>query len=452
MVLRLVLVLFCFAAALLCLWKVYEVKAKLVARPPAGSLSVRAFGATGNGVTKDTAAFQRGLDAAAKSPTRTLDVPPGTYLLGSLVLPSGTTLNLEPNAILQGSDDASDYPLTEGRWEGVTAPVHRALLSAQDASAISITGQGTIRSGAHVGKLRNPRGPTLLEFTSCRLIHLQGSLTLQNENVWTVHPVFCRGVFISGLSISTRGRTADGIDPDSCQQVVIDHCTFATSDDCIAVKSGRGLDGFHINRPSEDITITNCRFDRGIGCLALGSEVSGGIRRITLRDCTFNRGLAAVYIKTNEARGGIIEDVIADRLSLEIPLLRIDTHYNFRPSPNDIAGPAGLTTIRRLRFTNVTEQSNQWIRSLLSWIRPKLQPGNLVDIAGDEKIPIEDLALVNLHGYDDRGLVIANVNHLQLERIAVKCAFTPLLTLSHDEIVERSPAPILDETLPAAGK
>ena len=68
---------------------------------------VRAFGAMGDGATKDTAAIQRALDACAKT-GGTVVVPPGTYLTGSIYLGDATELHLEAGATLLGSPDLAD--------------------------------------------------------------------------------------------------------------------------------------------------------------------------------------------------------------------------------------------------------------------------------------------------------------------------------------------------------
>ncbi|RYG35042.1 hypothetical protein EON81_13885 [bacterium] len=62
---------------------------------PAGSLSVRDFGATGNGATDDTLAFQSAIDAALKSGGGTVRVPSGRYRIArGLVAKSGERLGL----------------------------------------------------------------------------------------------------------------------------------------------------------------------------------------------------------------------------------------------------------------------------------------------------------------------------------------------------------------------
>jgi len=79
---------------------------------------VRAFGATGNGATKDTAAFQKALDTCAADGGGEVIVPAGNYLIGSIELKSGTTLRLKNGANLLGSPDLGDYPIVKVRWEG----------------------------------------------------------------------------------------------------------------------------------------------------------------------------------------------------------------------------------------------------------------------------------------------------------------------------------------------
>jgi polygalacturonase len=60
--------------------------------------------------------------------------------------------------------------------------------------------------------------------------------------MWSVHPTNTDNVLIRNLAIhSTSG---DGIDVDSCRHVRIEGCDISTSDDCIAIKSGRGMEGY----------------------------------------------------------------------------------------------------------------------------------------------------------------------------------------------------------------
>src|SRR5207253_2146309 len=70
------------------------------ASPP--SLNVRDFGAKGDGRTKDTVAFQTALNACAHA-SGTVVVPSGVYVIGSIVIGSNTTLQLERGANLCGS-------------------------------------------------------------------------------------------------------------------------------------------------------------------------------------------------------------------------------------------------------------------------------------------------------------------------------------------------------------
>jgi len=85
---------------------------------PIRSFDVRIYGATGDAKTKDTAAFQRALDAASTAGGGDVEVPPGEYLIGSIELKSNTTLQLSKDAHLIGSSDMNDYPITKVRWEG----------------------------------------------------------------------------------------------------------------------------------------------------------------------------------------------------------------------------------------------------------------------------------------------------------------------------------------------
>ena len=88
------------------------------AHPGKMSVNVRDLGAKGDGMAKDTAAFQAALDACATRGGGIVTVPAGNYLIGSVVVGANTTLQLERGAKLTGSPDIADYPLINVRWEG----------------------------------------------------------------------------------------------------------------------------------------------------------------------------------------------------------------------------------------------------------------------------------------------------------------------------------------------
>jgi len=159
--------------------------------------------------------FERTLDTLASVGGGEVTVPAGSYVTGSLAMPSHTTLRLEDGAILLGSTNQNDYPIIRARWEGRETNCHRALISAARAEDISITGSGTIEGDKTVGALRNPQGPVVIEMIECTNVHVSG-VTLKSTHMWTLHPAYCRDVQVSGVTFNTAGANSDGIDPDSC--------------------------------------------------------------------------------------------------------------------------------------------------------------------------------------------------------------------------------------------
>jgi len=113
------------------------------------------------------------------------------------------------------------------------------------------------------------------------------------------------------VSINSHGPNNDGCDPESCRDVLIEGCTFDTGDDCIALKSGRNEDGRRVNVPIENVIIRDCVMKDGHGGVVIGSEVSGGARRIFAEKCRMDSPNLdrALRIKTNSVRGGYVEGV-----------------------------------------------------------------------------------------------------------------------------------------------
>ncbi|WP_426039804.1 glycosyl hydrolase family 28 protein [Brevundimonas sp. DC300-4] len=152
-----------------------------------------------------------------------------------------------------------------------------------------------------VEEATGPRNPTLLEFVDGQGLSVT-DVRIEQNGMWSVHPVYCDDVLFRDVSV--KGG-AEGSDVDSCRRVAIDRFDFDTVDDCISLKSGRGLEGNIIARPTEDMTITDCVFrDQRWASIEIGAGTSGGIRRVLVERC---RCLAvhtfAIYIKSRPGRG-----------------------------------------------------------------------------------------------------------------------------------------------------
>jgi len=121
--------------------------------------NVRDFGAVGDGITKDTVAFQKALDACAVNGGGEVLVPPGNYLIGSVQLGCGTLLRLQDtNSVIVGSGDANDYPSMDIRWEGRWQPGRRALIYSANVDHTGIVGPGRIEGNRAMAAPQNPHG------------------------------------------------------------------------------------------------------------------------------------------------------------------------------------------------------------------------------------------------------------------------------------------------------
>ncbi len=124
-----------WSPSMVCLWLAaisFPCGARAESSTPAGRLKVRAFGAKGDGVSKDTAAVQDAIDTCARSGGGTVHFSPGTYLCSSLHLRSGVTLWLAAGAIIKGSMENGDYDPYRCRTSAGLTAIVTALDSRHD--------------------------------------------------------------------------------------------------------------------------------------------------------------------------------------------------------------------------------------------------------------------------------------------------------------------------------
>ncbi|KAF0899609.1 hypothetical protein E2562_020801 [Oryza meyeriana var. granulata] len=298
------------------------------------SASVEEFGAVGDGVTSNTAAFRRAvaaLEAMAGGGGARLEVPPGRWVTGSFNLTSRFTLFLHHGAFILGSQDPEEWPLiaplpSYGRGRERLGPRHISLIHGEGLDDVVITGNnGTIDGQGRIWwdlwwnrTLNHTRGH-LIELMNSTNIMIS-SITLRNSPFWTVHPVYCRNVVIRNLTVLAplNAPNTDGIDPDSSSEVCIEDCYIESGDDLVAVKSGWDQYGISVGKPSSNIIIQRVSGTTptcsGVG---FGSEMSGGISNVVVRDLHIWNSAQAVRIKSDVGRGGYITNITIENVRME---------------------------------------------------------------------------------------------------------------------------------------
>jgi polygalacturonase len=185
--------------------------------------------------------------------------------------------------------------------------------------------------------------PQFVEFNHSADILVAG-VHLVNTQFWQIHPLNSRDVLIDGVHVDdTAHLTDDGIDPESCDDVVIENSSITTLDDGVAVKSGKDEDGRDLRAPSENIVIQGNTFynpSGGSASISIGSEMSGGVWDVLAEDNTSGgAGTAFVLkIKTNSYRGGVVRDIYVRNAVVTQTIrgiVNFDTNYAESGPPPD---------------------------------------------------------------------------------------------------------------------
>ena len=243
------------------------------------SHNVRDYGAKGDGATKDTAALQAAIDAAAKEGGGVVVVPPGNYLSGTVHLKSNVAIQIPAGATTLGSPDNKDYdPYETLPFEPVddteTTYFHYALLAGENVHHVSITGAGVIDGN------RNKRGgPKPIALKNCEHISIRG-ITVRNSPNYAISFLGCDYVDVDGVSVINS--YADGIDPDCSRFVRIANCYVDAWDDAICPKASQALGK---PRSTENLVVTNCVLRTNCSSFKFGTESRGDLKNVAVTNC-----------------------------------------------------------------------------------------------------------------------------------------------------------------------
>ena len=367
-----------------------------------------AFGAKGDGTTKDTVAIQSAIDACAAQGGGTVKLTSGTYLSAPIVLKSDITLHLDKGATLLGSPDHGDYPdKIEFRL-----PAVQSLVSATNAENVAIEGEGTIDGqgeswwhmmrGLHdAGVMGNPHPrPRLVVFDHCKHVRVEG-VTIQNSPFWQLVPYYSDDVLIRNVRVLAPypSPNTDAVDPFSSSNVRIDHLYADTGDDNIAIKSG-AINSPGGDDPVRDITITDCTFLHGHG-LSIGSELAGGAHNIVAKRIHFEGTDNGIRVKANRDRGNDVSDLSfsdIDMKDVKNPLVISEYYPHILPEGTVTPEPVTRLTphFHDITFENVTATGAKMAGA----------------IVGLPEAPVDGIVLKNVKLAGETGLTIgyANVN------------------------------------------
>lgn len=133
-------------------------------------------------------------------------------------------------------------------------------------------------------------------------------MILLDSPFWTVHLFSTQRAWVHDLTILSDpiGANGDGVDPDSARDIVIERVAYVGSDDAVSVKSGWDNAGIEFGQPSVNITIRDCVFTTRDACIAIGSEMSGGVENVTAVNISCIGTGRGASIKTSMGRGGYI--------------------------------------------------------------------------------------------------------------------------------------------------
>ena len=449
-----------------------------VERPqiPSREVDIRDFGGVGDGVVLNSEAFAKAIDALCELGGGKVVVPTGIWLTGPITLKDNIELHIKPDAVLLFSTDRDLYPIVETVFEGLDTKRCISPINAVGVKNIAITGGGTIDGngdswrqvkkskispsqwkallksggftnakgdlwypdstsyrGAVVSDAFNvPQGlttdeqwnsvktylrPVMISFMNCENVLMEDCL-FQNSPCWNIHPLMCKNVIINNVTVRNPwySQNGDGLDVDSCENVLVINSSFDVGDDAICIKSGKDEDGRRRARPCRNLIVDNCIVFHGHGGFVVGSEMSGGVHNIKVTNCRFLGTDVGLRFKSCRGRGGVVDNIfIEDIVMMNIPTepLLFDLHYGGKSAVEAAADGASPFDVEYVPADETTPQFKDiFIKNVVCSGAARAMYFNGIPEKNIENIVVENCEIVSDKGADLRysnGVLLKNV-------------------------------------------
>ena len=442
---------------------------------PSYSIALTDFGGVGDGLTSNTEAFAKAIDALSNRGGGTLVVPRGIWITGPIHLKSNINLHVSDGALIRFSDDYDEYPIIETHYEGWKAIKATSPIMAWDQTNIAITGNGVIdgngeywrlvkrekltenqwrnllrregsvtdpadrlwfpnegamkgyyHTGSHFNLTQQEREyfkayyrPVMVSIVNCKNVLLQG-VTFQNSPAWNVHPLMCENLTVDNVIIRNPwySQNGDGIDIESCKNVLVVNSSFDVGDDAICIKSGKDKEGRDRGMPTENLIVDNCIVYHGHGGFVVGSEMSGGAKNMLVRNCTFMGTDVGLRFKSTRGRGGVVENIWienVDMIGIPNQALLFDLFYG---GGRQIDPPPAVTeetpSFRNINIKNITCRG----------------AGTAMLFNGIPEMNVKNISIENVVMRTTQGIILNNSDGVEIKNITLTAENGPAIQMN----------------------
>lgn len=445
---------------------------------PDRTVSLTDFGAVCDGVTLNTEVFAKAIDHLSAQGGGTLHVPDGVWVTGPIELKSNINLNLSEGAIISFDPNPDLYPMRRVIYEGFEAWRRQSPITGTGLENVAITGKGIIDGNGNrwrpvkktqmtkdewtnltaKGGVIRPAGdteewfpseaflegkkngnrrreytkeeadsykqylrPVMLHLVQCKNVMLKG-VTFQNSPAWNLHPLMCENLILDGVNVRNPyfSHNGDGMDIESCRNVIICRSTLDVGDDAICIKSGKDEEGRKRGIPTENVIVRDCRVFHGHGGFVVGSEMSGGVNNISVENCQFTGTDVGLRFKSTRGRGGVVKNIFINNISMvDITgdAITFDLYYwTFGKGPQGVPPvDEGTPQFKDITISNVTA----------------LNSGKALKFNGIPEMPIENITVSNSIFTAREGGLLSESKNILFNDVLIRPDSGPAMTINN---------------------
>ena len=463
---------------------------------PNNTVNILDFGAVSGGNVMNTQAFADAIAAVSTKGGGKVIIPSGVWLTGPITLKSNLELHAEAGAVIKFSTDKDLYPIIETSFEGLNTWRCLSPIYGKNLENIAFTGKGIwdgsgevwrmvkrgkvtdsqwkkfVKSGGVVDEnnkvwypseqykkgdqnaelnvrtdlstkedfesIKDFLRPVMVSIQNSKRVMFDGP-TFQNSPAWNIHPLMVEDLIVRNITVRNPyfSQNGDGIDIESCKNVLLENSSFDVGDDAICIKSGKDKDGRDRGVPSENLIIRNNVVYHGHGGVTVGSEMSGGVKNMHVSNCTFMGTDVGLRFKSKRGRGGVVENIFISKIQMtDIPTNAISFNlYYGGKSVAEMMASGGMQTSDE--GTEVTEETPQFKNIKIEDIVIE-GAYQAVFLQGLPEMNLENVKISNLRAIADNGITIIDASGVEMNDIKIETPNPNVFTIYNSKEIKFS--------------